>query len=516
MNWSHDNWDTLYKRTSRKETPDVRTCFIHFLLSFLMDPSPVVIKEYLGQKTRLINIFSGMMHDSLEMVVMVLDTLKTKVLENSGVNKTLKMRLFGSNTIKQILSLLKWTGGSKVDAEETDEGHKEIVKETVTAFIKTLLGSKRHGVIFPDPAVGQLDNLNHLVKEVIVSLGASKPWEDATLASILTDLVAACPDQLPAALHTLEPHWEVRESASWLQVTELASSLVSGVDVAAVTESVPANTTVIEKIVSNILLPSKLVTKVLAPGLQLVDSVPVWSRCCQLLSLMVTNVDKYLTGLRVTRPSQAAAAEVAAVKILRSVTDIQSLWSQVTRLLAAGDLASVLHVLNLAKFWVRELAPGPAHLETVRVGELLQQLSAAGGEAVEAAAGVAVQLRALELLSLLTRRTDSGLGLASICTRQTFRLLLQIITTSDTAAEQHQSALDTFSGLVRSAGICLSSEKDLDILLALGEYLVHNVTMKLFLFPFFLQSMRRAVKVWQTVLSKQLVRRRIGFDRFRS
>ena len=161
MNWSHDNWDTLYKRTSRKETPDVRTCFIHFLLSFLMDPSPVVIKEYLGQKTRLINIFSGMMHDSLEMVVMVLDTLKTKVLENSGVNKTLKMRLFGSNTIKQILSLLKWTGGSKVDAEETDEGHKEIVKETVTAFIKTLLGSRRHGVIFPDPAVGQLDNLNH-------------------------------------------------------------------------------------------------------------------------------------------------------------------------------------------------------------------------------------------------------------------------------------------------------------------------------------------------------------------
>ena len=48
------------------------------------------------------------------------------------------------------------------------------------------------------------------------------------------------------------------------------------------------------------------------------------------------------------------------------------------------------------------------------------------------------------------------------------------------AAEQHQSALDTFSGLVQSAGICLSSEKDLDILLALGVYLVQNAAMKPF------------------------------------
>ena len=117
LNWGHDNWDTLYKRTSKKETPDVRTCFIHFLLSFLMDPSSTVIKDYLGQKTRLINIFSGMMHDSHDIVIMVLDTLKTKVLENANVNKTLKMRLFGSNTVKQILSLLKWTGVKNNDKE---------------------------------------------------------------------------------------------------------------------------------------------------------------------------------------------------------------------------------------------------------------------------------------------------------------------------------------------------------------------------------------------------------------
>ena len=57
LNWSHDNWDTLYKRTSHKERPDVRTVFTQFLLSFLMDSDPLVVRDYLNTKTRLINLF---------------------------------------------------------------------------------------------------------------------------------------------------------------------------------------------------------------------------------------------------------------------------------------------------------------------------------------------------------------------------------------------------------------------------------------------------------------------------
>jgi hypothetical protein len=36
-----------------QETPDVRTCYIHFLLSFLVEANPGVIKEYFDRKTRL-------------------------------------------------------------------------------------------------------------------------------------------------------------------------------------------------------------------------------------------------------------------------------------------------------------------------------------------------------------------------------------------------------------------------------------------------------------------------------
>ena len=76
LNWESENWDTLYKRRS-KETPDVRTCFIHFLLSFMMDSSAQVIKEFMAQKTRLRSIFDdGMICDPVEIVVLLLDTLK--------------------------------------------------------------------------------------------------------------------------------------------------------------------------------------------------------------------------------------------------------------------------------------------------------------------------------------------------------------------------------------------------------------------------------------------------------
>ena len=83
-----------------------------------------------------------MMQDESSLLIMVLDTLKSRILENSHVNKTHKMKIFGSHTIKQILGLLKWTGGKK-DEEDVDEGAREAVLETVVTFIKTLLGSKR-------------------------------------------------------------------------------------------------------------------------------------------------------------------------------------------------------------------------------------------------------------------------------------------------------------------------------------------------------------------------------------
>ena len=173
LNWESENWDTLYKRRS-KETPDVRTCFIHFLLSFMMDSSAQVIKEFMAQKTRLRSIFDdGMMWDPVEIVVLVLDTLKTKMLENLEVTKTEKMKMFSSVIIRRILGLRKWTGSRRKAEDDAmsaeDSAARETVIESVVGLIRTLV-SREHGITFHDPALGQGQGervYNSLFKEVI-------------------------------------------------------------------------------------------------------------------------------------------------------------------------------------------------------------------------------------------------------------------------------------------------------------------------------------------------------------
>ena len=50
------------------------------------------------------------MQDQAETVMLVLETLRSKVLENPAVSKAQKMKVFGSHNIKPLLALLKWAG----------------------------------------------------------------------------------------------------------------------------------------------------------------------------------------------------------------------------------------------------------------------------------------------------------------------------------------------------------------------------------------------------------------------
>ena len=468
--WSHDNWDTLVKRTSLKETPDVRTCFIHFLLSFLMDSSPSLVMEFLAQKTRLSSIFSGMVRDSSETVVLVLDTLKTKVLEHSGVKKTSKMKVFGSSTIQQILGLLKWTGPvSKAEAEQMDDleenPSKELVLDSVTVFIRTLLCSKKHGVIFHDPALGQGEhNLNHLVKEVVTSMASSKPWEDVMTASLLVDISSSCPDQIPAVMSLLEKSWEVRDSSTWQTVIDLVLTILERLDMASVADSIPANSVILEKVVSNVLAPSKLLTQVIKPGLQMTDSKIVWSKCCQLLSIITANIQQLSSSVK---PAQAQAVTSILSKSMRSVTSLGEVWSRVYSLMETQDYDTVLSIVSLTKYIISVHGLGQVS-DSLNVGQLLAMLESCDNREM----ATNIQLKTLELINLLIVKSDRNVtmtSLSSICTEDTFKLLLDIIVSHE-QSHQTESAMETFSGLVKSAGICLKSGMDLDLLLALGKW----------------------------------------------
>ena len=216
VSWESESWETLPKRSSRDQ-PDVRTCFIHLLLAFLFDSSREVVREFLESRHKQIaSVFPGMLHDPVATVNLVIDTLRSKLLENPLVSKTSRMKVFGSHNVKTLLALLSWTGpkGTEASAEE-----KEDVEEHVTAFLSLLLGSTKHGVVFPDPDLGCGDrssNINPLAKEVVQ--GLSKPWERPSLWPVLGAVVRSCPATWPNTIQSLGDTGMPRDSAAWFQV----------------------------------------------------------------------------------------------------------------------------------------------------------------------------------------------------------------------------------------------------------------------------------------------------------
>ena len=112
LDLDHDNFQSLARRRSKEHgdstIPDVRTCYVHFLLSFLVSG---MAKELLDKKTRLSSIFPGLVLDRCETVTLVLATLRSRVMEaSSGVSKTAKMRLFSAHNLRPFLALFDWKG----------------------------------------------------------------------------------------------------------------------------------------------------------------------------------------------------------------------------------------------------------------------------------------------------------------------------------------------------------------------------------------------------------------------
>lgn len=102
--------ENLVQYTKPMDSQSVRTCFIHFALAFLVEGNTLVIRTLLDKRNLLCCIFSDLLYDSKEVVTLVLTTVKTYVLENTGVSKTTKLHVFSVPVILNLISLYNWKG----------------------------------------------------------------------------------------------------------------------------------------------------------------------------------------------------------------------------------------------------------------------------------------------------------------------------------------------------------------------------------------------------------------------
>lgn len=122
---------TLTKHTQPSDQQSVRTSFVHFILSFLVEGNISVIRALLDKRGVLSSIFPDLMYDSQQMVSLVLTTVKSYVLENPGISKTIKLHTFSTTVIQNLVSLYNWKGprnwpGNKLKKRgEESAGHTD-------------------------------------------------------------------------------------------------------------------------------------------------------------------------------------------------------------------------------------------------------------------------------------------------------------------------------------------------------------------------------------------------------
>lgn len=108
INFNPTNIELLTKPVDVEDS--VRNAFINFLTAFLVDGQYPTLAVLLEKRGFLSSIIKGLQFDSADCVCMVMTALKIHVLENPFVSKTVKMKVFSTPVVKDIVNLYNWKG----------------------------------------------------------------------------------------------------------------------------------------------------------------------------------------------------------------------------------------------------------------------------------------------------------------------------------------------------------------------------------------------------------------------
>lgn len=102
--------ECLVKPSKHPDPQSVRICFIHFLLAFFVGDNASVIRMLSVKRDLFFSIFPELIYDSKDLVTLVLTTMKMYVLENASISKTIKLHIFPTSVVLNLVSLYNWKG----------------------------------------------------------------------------------------------------------------------------------------------------------------------------------------------------------------------------------------------------------------------------------------------------------------------------------------------------------------------------------------------------------------------
>ncbi|XP_037386903.1 nucleolar pre-ribosomal-associated protein 1 isoform X1 [Pygocentrus nattereri] len=210
--------------------PDVRMAYIQFVLSFMMCGDSSLVGHILDTKDFLTEILNtGLKEDRISIVSLILATLKTKVVHNTAISKSQKVRFFSASTLAQIASLYRWNGildTTTFHSQEVtqQEGGRLLVRDLVHNFLLDVCCSHKYGISFHDPSLGTAMRAGNIVLLQFV-VGLKQAAEDDLLAELLVSILKCNPDILPRYFKETHFSFTPRMKGAWLDSIALLKKI---------------------------------------------------------------------------------------------------------------------------------------------------------------------------------------------------------------------------------------------------------------------------------------------------
>ncbi|GAB0097994.1 hypothetical protein DMENIID0001_136830 [Sergentomyia squamirostris] len=209
----------------RKEEIDspgssLRTAYIHFVLSYLMDGNTPLVQNILDKMELLIVILVDLQYDSVENIVLVLGTLRNYVLKKTSVTKTQKFRLFSTEIVGKLLDLYNWKGpqafhasisGKNPEIIVPAEADQETVSSAIHDFLVLLTTSNKYGITIQ--CLGNQKTKKNLVA-IVVLKKLQTPWKNPLHENLVILLLRACPEQVENFLRARMSYFNAGEEVT--------------------------------------------------------------------------------------------------------------------------------------------------------------------------------------------------------------------------------------------------------------------------------------------------------------
>lgn len=213
----------------------LRTCYIYFILAFIIEGNHILIRNLLDRTELILGLLSGLVYDSKEVVLLVLNSLLKFVLQSFEVTKTKKVQVFDSKLLARLFDLFEWKGPEYFAAicnKKTKDKASQFIRiddntivcDMAHQFLCQLLASRKNGVAFK--CLGQRKmRTNRLQKKFLSSIDHF--FGNPHKSSLIIEILKACPEIMKKFVQKHAPCLDPnKKNNNWMDVVKFFTDLI--------------------------------------------------------------------------------------------------------------------------------------------------------------------------------------------------------------------------------------------------------------------------------------------------